>query len=287
MATQIPHIEIQHPTPITPSANLVREVYLPASHAQGLEVDPNGRYPEPSTDAHYTKFAEKELRYDDNAGLILSKELDVNAQQRRERRICGCTRRTFIIVASVVSIIVICAAIGGGVGGYYAHKSSTPSLTPSPSLPSSYVFYPLAQTYKLSPVTHLSPSTSLPASFTSEPTSPPAIPTSTPSPAPVTSGTVGMAALPCTENVPSIPVGDHPYRTTGATFRISCQLGLPRTGAIAGDNIANFKMWVTYNITDCMDKCAGVVGCKGVVSCSFASSPLRWSHAVCCGVLWC
>jgi hypothetical protein len=273
MATQIPHIEIQHPTPITPSANLVREVYLPASHAQGLEVDPNGRYPEPSTDAHYTKFAEKELKYDDNAGLILSKELDVNAQQRREQRICGCTRRTFIIMASIVSIIVVCAAIGGGVGGYYAHKSSTPSLTSSPSLPSSYVFYPLAQTYKPSPVTHLSPSTSLPASFTSEPTSPPAIPTSTPSPAPVTSGIVGMAALPCTENVPSIPVGDHPYRTTGATFRISCQLGLPRTGAIAGDNIANFKMWVTYNITDCMDKCAAIVGCKGVVSCSFASSP--------------
>ncbi|KAF2739041.1 hypothetical protein EJ04DRAFT_509195 [Polyplosphaeria fusca] len=95
----------------------------------------------------------------------------------------------------------------------------------------------------------------------------------------VTTGTTGMAALPCmtatappsqttfalanTDFTPrDIP---NPYLTTGATFNITCRRGVPPSGTRAGRPITNLGRFVEYNFTSCMDRCAQDSACRGVV----------------------
>lgn len=48
----------------------------------------------------------------------------------KSSRICGLSRKAFIIVACIVAVVIIAAAVGGGVGGSLAGKKST-SNTPA------------------------------------------------------------------------------------------------------------------------------------------------------------
>lgn len=141
---QIPNINLVQDTPTAPNHEPVpvytspRIPRIPENgeaapevdrHAEGLQVDTNGPYPQPTTDEKWAHYAgagaghEKQLQHDD-AGLIPCEQ---TGQRRRDGRICGLKRRTFIIIAAIVGIIVICAAIGGGVGGYYANRTPTPT----------------------------------------------------------------------------------------------------------------------------------------------------------------
>lgn len=154
MAARIPDINIIQDTPTSPnhaprtfytspdSLPRVPEDGLAAPeldrHAEGLQVDPNGPYPQPTTRAsevgekHWYAFGdagEKQLSKDES-GLIPYE----SSIRRRDGRICGLKRRTFIIVAVVASILLAIAAIGGGVGGYFANKSSSPKYVLSPLL---------------------------------------------------------------------------------------------------------------------------------------------------------
>lgn len=103
--------------------------------AEGLQVDPNGTYPEPTIGAnsHNWLFAheengEKQVRYDDVEPMPSKGAM----KKRRRKRISGLPKRTLVIIAIASAITLVC--IAGGVGGYYANRSSSPTPT------SEYVF---------------------------------------------------------------------------------------------------------------------------------------------------
>ena len=96
---------------------------------EGLQVDPNGPYPQPTTSDddikhkwwHIGGSSEKQIRPgSDDAGLIAVEQTRTGKPKRE--RICGLKRRTFFIVAAIVGILVVCAAVGGGVGGAMAAR---------------------------------------------------------------------------------------------------------------------------------------------------------------------
>lgn len=274
MAAHVPNVNLIHDTPTTPNhvavpvyaaeneaprrdehAAMAPEVDM--SHqdrdAEGLQVDPNGPYPQPTTDPKAKhqwwgvgESSEKQVPLDD-AGLIPYE----HSVQRRDGRVCGLKRRTFIVIASVVAIIIVCAAIGGGVGGYYASKSD------------SYV-HPISPN---SPKQNLPP---LSPASTPTPTSPGDVwPTVTGGP--VTTGDTGMAKLPCapaTVSPASAPQAtprdiDNPYIAPGAKFEITCRRG-PVFKNI-NPPLKDVAKFITYNFTDCMDKCASTDGCRSAV----------------------
>lgn len=138
MTARIPDINVIQDTPTSPnhgpvqiyeSPGSVLEANLPevdenSREGEGLQVDPNGPYPQPTTGskskqvwAYYGPESEKQVPHDD-AGLIPTEE-----SIRRDRTVCGLKRRTFFIIVAIATIVIICAAIGGGVGGYYATKT--------------------------------------------------------------------------------------------------------------------------------------------------------------------
>ncbi|KAK4097718.1 hypothetical protein N658DRAFT_433387 [Parathielavia hyrcaniae] len=55
----------------------------------------------------------------------------VGSEPEPEKRICGCSKRLFIIIAVVVGLVIVGAAVGGGVGGSMAARqaSETASTT--------------------------------------------------------------------------------------------------------------------------------------------------------------
>jgi hypothetical protein len=98
--------------------------------AEGLQVDPNGLYSQPSTGAQLQNWlftheenGEKQAMYEDGK-LMPSKGA---AKKLRGKRIYGLPKRTFVIIAIVSAITVVC--IAGGVAGYYANRSSSPTQT--------------------------------------------------------------------------------------------------------------------------------------------------------------
>ncbi|KAF2658795.1 hypothetical protein K491DRAFT_713271 [Lophiostoma macrostomum CBS 122681] len=258
MATRVPSIHVIRDTPTSPNHHPVLLHTSPSSSPQssapevdtsvretyeGLQVDPNGPYPQPTTSDTETKHqwwhfggsSEKQTRHgSDDAGLIPSEHAP--AQNRKRKRICGLKRRTFIITAAVVAILVVCAAIGGGVGGALAARHARDDDNNGG--------YPV-----------------------------------------VTSGTTGMAALPCrntssssTSTSPNSPAATprdiaNPYLATGATFNITCRRGPPGDGDGDGNSdgngsghpIGNLHRYTEYNITACMARCAAEQACKGVV----------------------
>lgn len=95
-------------------------------------------------------------------------------------------------------------------------------------------------------------------------------PTSTQT-APVTSGTTGMALVPCGSSTPttsgtprSTPVDvSNPYLTIGATFNITCRRGIPSNSK---SPVGDVKRYIRYNITSCMDECAREgPTCSGII----------------------
>ncbi|KAF2188307.1 hypothetical protein K469DRAFT_93652 [Zopfia rhizophila CBS 207.26] len=140
MATQIPDINVIQDTPRdgpaqphtlpttlprSPQYSTAPEVDLSNRDAEGLQVDLNGPYPEPTTESRpkaqwwpFSGSPQKQVVNEDG-GLF-----PVEKSPRRERRICGMKRKTFVLVLIVV-ILVICAAVGGGVGGYEASKKKS------------------------------------------------------------------------------------------------------------------------------------------------------------------
>jgi hypothetical protein len=98
--------------------------------AEGLQVDSNGPYPQPTAGAQLQNWlfaheenGEKQVKYGDGE-LMPSK---VAAKERRGKRIYGLPKRTFVIIAIVSAITIVC--IAGGVAGYYANRSSSPTPT--------------------------------------------------------------------------------------------------------------------------------------------------------------
>ena len=139
MAAQIPNINVVRDTPTSPNHTPL-SIYTPPTPAgsapqvdpyprevEGLQVDANGPYPQPTTDSetqqkwwHSGGSSEKQSHQADDSGLIPTEE-----SIRQDGRVCGLRRRVFIIIMTIVAIFVICAAVGGGVGGYYANRSSS------------------------------------------------------------------------------------------------------------------------------------------------------------------
>lgn len=258
-----------HPDPAYTSHNLhntSRRSY-PAPEvdraAEGLQVDPNGKYPWASTreidstSKHWIPSlralasSEKETSRSED-GLIP----DIHEENSEHGKVWGYKRRSFIITASICVLLVMCVSVGGALGGYYANKSTRAST--STSTPT---------TTATSVITSASTTTS----------------TSRPAPTPITieydtddadaveTGTTGMAHLPCTDaevSSPSAPQAiprniTNPYESpTGqhASFDITCRRGIP-----ASLTIDNLRIFTMYNLTTCMDRCSEVKGCMGVL----------------------
>lgn len=47
--------------------------------------------------------------------------------QLPQKRICGLSRKTFLVVLAIVLLVVVAAAVGGGVGGALASEDSNKS----------------------------------------------------------------------------------------------------------------------------------------------------------------
>ncbi|KAF2265747.1 hypothetical protein CC78DRAFT_532122 [Lojkania enalia] len=242
---QAPHRAFTAPRDRQVNVDGAPEVDRTWREVEGLQVDPNGPYPQPTTGvgARPEKYVlslpssnEKQVSHDDAGLLSVEHESRRDAQ---ERRICGLKKRTFIIVAAIIATFVIVAAVGGAVGGYYANKTDT---TPTKTT----------------------------GSMTSGTTSPMNLGTT----GPVTSGTTGMASLPCSPNPatstnPSAPRFvprdiPNPYLTIGATFSITCRRGVRGSKDRRGRFIDNIGIYTMYNFSSCMDKCAEKLDCGGV-----------------------
>ncbi|KAF2473933.1 uncharacterized protein BDR25DRAFT_301992 [Lindgomyces ingoldianus] len=241
MAAQLPNINVIQDTPTSPNhapapiytapattsrspplENSAPEVHLANREVEGLQVDPNGPYPQPTTSESrpaaygFPYFVVgKQAIPGDESGLIpvpLEKHSGVG------KRTCGMKRRTFIIVLVVVVIVIICGAVGGGVGGYYAKQNSNPE------------------------------------------------------PPYVTSGTSGMAKLPCSPasaTAPGAPAATprelkQPYLARGATFNITCRRGEPAGTKNNGRPVVNLGIFTEYTFKSCMDRCANLTECGGV-----------------------
>lgn len=125
-----------HTSPTSSPGTGAPEVDLSQRDGEGLQVDLNGLYPEPTTDSgskhkwwQLSASSEKQIPHCDDAGLILVEE----HVRQQDRRTCGLKRRTLITLATIIAILVICAAIGGGVGGYFANKPTPTSTSVSGS----------------------------------------------------------------------------------------------------------------------------------------------------------
>lgn len=100
---------------------------------EGLQVDPNGAYPFPSTRAidstskHIVPWfdsrgsSEKQLARGQEGLITTDEDGDENSGHER---IWLFKRRTFIVIVSICVVVVICAAVGGAVGGYYRRQST-------------------------------------------------------------------------------------------------------------------------------------------------------------------
>ena len=114
--------------------------------SEGLQINPNGPHPFPSTKAidSTSKHSLPWLRSiaSTQKQLAVGQEGLIPADEATNHdRTCTLKRRTFIIILSICVLIVICAAVGGAVGGYYGTRSSHPYVplpprrTQHPSLP--------------------------------------------------------------------------------------------------------------------------------------------------------
>lgn len=246
---------------------------------EGLQVDPNGAYPFPSTRAidstskHIVPWfdsrgsSEKQLARGQEGLITTDEDGDENSGHER---IWLFKRRTFIVIVSICVVVAICAAVGGAVGGYYRRQSThsyVQVLPCQPFLPSSLLTYPL---------THNRPPPSL-SDRPLSPTDPPSadnLPTATP--LPVEQNSTSMAQFPCasaTVSSGSAPLAtpnaiSNPYQSplgTRSSFDITCQRGIPGWGDKDRNAIATLRTFTTYNLTACMDRCSEVDGCMGVI----------------------
>ncbi|KAK4119057.1 hypothetical protein N657DRAFT_684741 [Parathielavia appendiculata] len=55
----------------------------------------------------------------------------VGSEPEREKRICGCSKRLFIIIAVIVGLVIVGAAVGGGVGGSMAARQASETASAS------------------------------------------------------------------------------------------------------------------------------------------------------------
>jgi len=65
-----------------------------------------------------------------NEGLIYSNAGGENPRSM-ERKYCGLSKRTFLIICAAIGIIIVAAAVGGGVGGALSQKSTSSSVSSS------------------------------------------------------------------------------------------------------------------------------------------------------------
>ncbi|KAL5365828.1 hypothetical protein BJX96DRAFT_19964 [Aspergillus floccosus] len=159
--------------------------------------------------------------------------------KRRNKAICGLKPTVFWTLFVIALLVVIGAAVGGGVGGTLANRrTSEPSLTASSSS-----------------------STTSEAATTNT--------ASTTSSAPVTSGTMGIAANPCPgKNLTTVTGSD------GSIFTLLCAVDWPRGGPASSGNgtVEDLTRTTRYTLQSCIADCvnwnkdrSNDSACKGII----------------------
>ncbi|RAL13155.1 uncharacterized protein BO97DRAFT_405034 [Aspergillus homomorphus CBS 101889] len=212
----------------------------------GQRIAADGRTLEtlPDTDTH------KEV-WRDGGGLIhvsgpqkptvTGRPIDFSSDNRR---ICGLETRRFWWILAIVLIVIIGAAIGGGIGGSRASEANR-------AVASSSVTKPLSATG--TSVTSAAATTRT-ASVTSS--------------APITSGTIGIAANPCPgQNLTTLTASD------GSIFTLLCAVDWPKgdAGLYGNKTVGDLDFTTRYTLESCIADCVrwnrviADTPCKGVV----------------------
>ncbi|CAI7606371.1 unnamed protein product [Penicillium glandicola] len=223
----------------------------------GIEVAPEqyGRSRRYGNGPEVVPHTEKEVRTDTEGlhyvsgphpGTLEDGSLEKSPLKER-KRICGLASTVFWLLVILV-IVVIGGAVGGGVGGTLANRKTTADST-SPDLTTSTTSTPQSST------TTASSTTTTTASTTSS--------------APVTSGTVGVAANPCPGKNLTTETG-----SDGSIFTLLCAVDWPRGDASAYGNgtVEDLLTATEYTLTACVAQCvqwnedtSNDPQCKGVV----------------------
>ncbi|KAJ5192729.1 hypothetical protein N7449_008871 [Penicillium cf. viridicatum] len=228
----------------------------------GLEVAPEqhreaGRY---DNGPEVVPDTEKEARRDTGGlhyvsgptsaspGILEDGSLKTKPPKER-KRICGVTSTVFWLLV-VIAILVIGGAVGGGVGGSLANKKTTTE---------SNLDLDTTSTASTQPQSSTSATTSSSTTTTA----------STTSSAPVTSGTIGVAANPCPGQNLTTETG-----SDGSVFTLLCAVDWP-SGGKSGDGSGTVKDLSTtteYTLKSCIAECvqwnedtSNDPQCKGVV----------------------
>ncbi|ETI20027.1 hypothetical protein G647_09042 [Cladophialophora carrionii CBS 160.54] len=210
------------------------------------------------------------------------------SEQNPKRRICGLSRKNFIIVIAVATALAVAAIIGGSVGGVLASRNSsggsqadavevrwicslltrTDGVLISPALKSSSMSAAITQTTATS--TSTTPTTaSTTESVTATTVSSSSVPTS------ATSTSTSSAATPTSsEGSYNCPSDNNKSYVSSllstATWTILCDTDWPLgVDSFSGGTVADITAVVAYSIESCIDQCAAynVAGgpCEAVV----------------------
>ncbi|KAJ6133013.1 hypothetical protein N7471_008228 [Penicillium samsonianum] len=183
-----------------------------------------------------------------NPGILEDGSLKTKSP-KEPKRICGVTYTVFWLLVAI-AILVIGGAVGGGVGGSLANRKTTVDSS-KPGLDATST----TSTEPQSSTATASSSTTTTASTTSS--------------APITSGTIGIAANPCPRQNKTIETG-----SDGSIFTLLCAVDWPRGGEPAYGNgrIKDLSTRTEYTLKSCIAQCvqwnqntSNDPKCKGVV----------------------
>ncbi|KAF2491455.1 hypothetical protein BU16DRAFT_529973 [Lophium mytilinum] len=163
--------------------------------------------------------------------------------------------RPAYLLLIAVAVVLAMALVGGLAGGLTARRHKSESKEEMIAVQSVGV----SSTVELIHNTPL-PSQSKPSATSRSLTTSASLTTSTSTPTPtyVTSGTTGMAELPCPYDT-SVPYLES---TTRTSFNVSCGTDMPEwmTGA-NGFHVHDDSRFVAYTLEDCLEKCAVTPKC--------------------------
>lgn len=205
-----------------------------------------------------------------NPGILEDGSLKTKSP-KEPKRICGVTYTIFWLLVAI-AILVIGGAVGGGVGGSLANRKTT--YVNLPGLTSHELYQPNKASYNSVDsnkpgLDATSTNSTEPQSSTATASSSTTTTASTTSSAPITSGTIGVAANPCPGQNKTIETG-----SDGSIFTLLCAVDWPRGGEPAYGNgiIKDLSTRTEYTLKSCIAQCvqwnqntSNDPKCKGVV----------------------
>ncbi|EXJ62098.1 hypothetical protein A1O7_02531 [Cladophialophora yegresii CBS 114405] len=176
--------------------------------------------------------------------------------QNPKRRICGLSRRAFIIVIAVVMALAVAAIIGGSVGGALASRNNSGSSQgQADAVESSSTSAATTQT------TATATSTTPTTTSTNEPVIPPTISSSSVSSSRTSTSTSSAATPTSSEGSYNCPSDNNKSYVSSllsdATWTILCDTDWPvGVDSFSGGTVEDITAVVAYSIESCIDQCA-------------------------------